>query len=270
MYVTRCLWPDRYRLAPEHGYPAQFEDGLKAAEFFLKNVESHRVDPARVAIIGDGFGATVAAFVTQKLVEKPDLPKLRAQLLIGPLLQVLNFNLFSYQQNRFVPILTQKDIVRILLWYITKLRSIVDLGVQELHISEDRKLMYKDWLSPDNIPKELLTRGHYREFQPSTDPTDNIHYLLKILPETTCSPLLAEDAIVSQLPETFILTCEFDVLRDDGLLYKKRLEDCGVPVSWCHLSDGFHGLLYLFNVWFLAFPFIEKGADHIVSYIKSL
>ncbi|KAJ6658794.1 hypothetical protein lerEdw1_019716 [Lerista edwardsae] len=254
-----------YRLAPEHGYPAQFEDTLKAAEFFLKNVESHGVDPARVAISGDGIGATLAAFVTQKLVEKPDLPKLRAQLLIGPFLQALNFNLFSYQQNRFVPIITHKDIVRILLWYITRIRCIVELGQHELHLPEGRKLMYKDWLSPDNIPKELLMRGHYCEFQPSTEPTDNINYIMKILTETTCSPLLAEDAVISQLPETFILTCEFDVLRDDGLLYKKRLEDHGVPVSWCHLSDGFHGLLYLFNLPFLAFPFVEKGVGDIAA-----
>ena len=33
----------------------------------------------------------------------------------------------------------------------------------------------------------------------------------------------------------------YDMLRDDALLYKKRLEDQGVPVKWYHVEDGFHG-----------------------------
>ncbi|XP_066493550.1 arylacetamide deacetylase-like 4 [Tiliqua scincoides] len=259
-----------YRLAPEHRFPAQFEDGLKAVEFFMKNAESHGVDPARIVISGDGFGATIAAYIVQELVKRTDLPKPHAQVLIGPFLQAVDFNLLSYQQNRFVPIVSQRDMIQILFWYATSNKSLVDLGTQELHIPEDKKSMYKKWLSPDNIPKELLMRGLYREFQPSTDPSDNIYFLLSMLTATLCSPLSAEDAVICQLPETFILTCEFDVLRDDGLLYKKRLEDHGVRVSWCHSTDGFHGLLYLFNLWYLAFPFSKKGVDNIVNYIKSL
>ena len=38
----------------------------------------------------------------------------------------------------------------------------------------------------------------------------------------TCSPFLDEDAIVCLLPKTFILTCEYDGVKDDGSLFKNN------------------------------------------------
>ncbi|KAK9405587.1 hypothetical protein NXF25_004361 [Crotalus adamanteus] len=65
---------------------------------------------------------------------------------------------------------------------------------------------------------------------------------------------MAEDAVIQQFPETFLLTCEYDIFRDDGLLYKKRLEDNGVPVTWLHLKDGFHGITLLIDMGSIQFP----------------
>uniref|UniRef100_A0A669R521 Alpha/beta hydrolase fold-3 domain-containing protein n=1 Tax=Phasianus colchicus TaxID=9054 RepID=A0A669R521_PHACC len=70
-----------------------------------------------------------------------------------------------------------------------------------------------------------------------------VYETVKRFCEPNLCPLLAEDAVV----QSFILTCEYDVLRDDGLLYKKRLEDNGVRVTWCHLEDGFHGIISLYD-----------------------
>ena len=36
------------------------------------------------------------------------------------------------------------------------------------------------------------------------------------------SPLMRKD--LSNLPQTMVVTCEFDVLRDEGLIYAHRLE----------------------------------------------
>lgn len=83
------------------------------------------------------------------------------------------------------------------------------------------------------------------------------------------SPLLAEDNVIAQLPETFLLTCEFDVLRDDGLLYKKRLEDHGIKVTWCHLQEGFHGTVFLaFFGGILRFRSGTKGVEKIVNFLR--
>ncbi|NXJ91731.1 ADCL4 protein, partial [Corythaixoides concolor] len=81
-----------YRLAPEHKYPAAYEDCLNATIHFMKNIEHYGVDPARIIVCGDSAGGNLAAAVSQTLAERSDLPKLRAQILIYPGLQALDFN----------------------------------------------------------------------------------------------------------------------------------------------------------------------------------
>ncbi|NXH23348.1 ADCL4 protein, partial [Bucco capensis] len=230
-----------YRLAPEHPYPAQFDDCLTATIHFMRTAQDYGVDPSRIIICGDSSGGTLTAAVAQALLDRRDLPKLRAQILIYPFLQGVDFDLPSYQQNKGVPILLKERTIALGLGYLNK-----DLALREKlskwsHVPQDLQLKYQKWLSADCIPHEFKVRG----YTPSTPHpfSEEIYTQLKPVFDPVFSPLLAEDSVIAQLPEAFILTCEFDVLRDDGLLYKKRLEDHGIKVTWCHLQDGIHGTL---------------------------
>ncbi|KAL8198550.1 UNVERIFIED_CONTAM: hypothetical protein K2H54_015679 [Gekko kuhli] len=257
-----------YRLAPEHPYPAQFKDCLTAATYFMKNVKKYGVNPDFIIIGGDSSGGTIAASVCQHVVYKSDLPKVRAQMLIYPYLQIVDFNLPSYQRNSHVPVLYQKHVVEFGLQYLQQDMSLVKDILEGVHISQELKLKYRKWLGPENLPKEFQLEG-YRSPQPSSDSVLKSEEL-KIIFDTTLSPLLAEDAVIQQLPETYILTCKYDVFMDDGLLYKKRLEDNGVTVTWYQIQDGFHGILYFLNNRLFSFSGSQRGLNSIVNFIRSL
>ncbi|XP_067422762.1 arylacetamide deacetylase-like 4 [Emydura macquarii macquarii] len=257
-----------YRLAPEQKYPSQFRDCLTASVHFMRTAEDYGVDSARIIISGDSVGGTLAAAVCHALVCRTDLPKPLAQILIYPGLQAIDFYLPSYQQNHAVPILYREQVIGCCLQYLEVDSSALKNVIEGSHVPLDMKLKYGRWINPDRIPEEFKNRGYKPHL--STSYLDEVHEVVKQALEPTFSPLLTEDSIVSRLPMSYILTCEYDVLRDDGLLYKKRLEDSGVPVTWYHIKEGFHGVLYLFDYGILSFPSGKKAVDDIVNFLKSL
>ena len=67
-----------YRLAPEHPFPAPLDDLRAAFEFVRSHAEELRIDPDRVAILGEDAGAQLALLLA---AERP--PGLRAVVSLG-------------------------------------------------------------------------------------------------------------------------------------------------------------------------------------------
>ena len=57
------------------------------------------------------------------------------------------------------------------------------------------------------------------------------------------APYIAED--LSNQPDTLILTCEFDPLRDEGEAYGERLKEAGNHVEIHRIKDALHGYFAL-------------------------
>lgn len=55
------------------------------------------------------------------------------------------------------------------------------------------------------------------------------------------NPIFGRD--LEGLPEAMIVTAGVDILRDEGILYGKKLESHKVPVAWYHYEAAFHGIL---------------------------
>ncbi|MDT7658274.1 MAG: acetyl esterase [Pseudonocardiales bacterium] len=94
-----------YRLAPEHRYPAAFDDSYAATVWVGAHAAEIGGDPARLAVAGDSAGGNLAAAVALAARDRGG-PELAAQLLIYPVTD-FNFGTASYQDNREGYLLTK-------------------------------------------------------------------------------------------------------------------------------------------------------------------
>nr|XP_060614783.1 arylacetamide deacetylase-like 3 [Anolis sagrei ordinatus] len=257
-----------FRLAPEHPFPIPEMDCCIATKHFLKNAEKYGVDPNRIVLYGECGGGTFAAVVCQYLAVRKDLPKLGGQILVYPMLQSIDFNLPSYQQYHSVPLLFKKQALKLATLLLTGKEINVEGIMKNAHLPKHVWMKYRKWVNPDDIPERFKGRGYVPMERPPFN--QELYETIKESLDPMYSPLLAEDDVIRRLPKTFLLTCEYDIFRDDGLLFKKRLEDNGVPVTWYHLEDEFHGSLFRFRSWPVEYPTRKLHCQHINNFISSI
>ncbi|XP_035524253.1 neutral cholesterol ester hydrolase 1-like [Morone saxatilis] len=236
-----------YRLAPEAVFPDQYHDALGASRAFLSPevLERYSIDPERVCVSGDSAGGNLAAAVAQELSSDDSLTvKFKVQALIYPVLQALDFYTPSYQQNQAVPILYRPYMARFWLQYLGADSSLEPLLLANNHSSLDQPTISAstrsklDWTA-------LLPAKRRKHFRPVVKETGSPGVMGEVpeLMDVRAAPLLAEQGVLGRTPKAYVMTCEYDVLRDDGLMYVRRLQDAGVTVTSDHYEDGFHGCM---------------------------
>ncbi|XP_012727293.1 arylacetamide deacetylase isoform X1 [Fundulus heteroclitus] len=262
-----------YRLAPAHHFPVPYEDVYRVVKHFLQKgvLAQYSVDPERVAVSGDSAGGNLAAAVSQQLQKEPGQQiKLRAQALLYPVLQALDLKTPSYQQNQDMPILPRTLMVRFWSEYFTSNKAFFRAMMANAHNSPEssRLLKFVNWSAflPESYHKEYnytapaVTQGVDEEVFGMDGPSQS-------LADPRASPLLVPDADLHSLPKAYILTCEYDVLRDDGIMYATRLRAAGVEVTHQHYDTGFHGAL-MFTVWPTDFLIACRMTDNYIKWLK--
>ena len=79
------------------------------------------------------------------------------------------------------------------------------------------------------------------------------------------APLLADD--LSSLPAAFVLTCQYDVLRDEGIMYAKKLKHAGNDATWCHSVSGYHGISNTHSI--KSQPEMKKSYNQMIDFLKT-
>ncbi|XP_017280123.1 arylacetamide deacetylase isoform X1 [Kryptolebias marmoratus] len=262
-----------YRLAPAHHFPVPYEDVYRVVKHFLQKgvLAQYSVDPERVAVSGDSAGGNLAAAVSQQLQKEPvQQIKLKAQALLYPVLQALDLNTPSYQQNQDMPILPRTLMVRFWSEYFTRDKALFRAMMANTHNSPEssRLLKFVNWSAflPETYHKEYnysapaVAQGAGGEAAGMDGPSRSFS-------DPRASPLLVPDADLFPLPKAYVLTCEYDVLRDDGIMYVTRLRAAGVEVTHEHYDTGFHGAL-MFTVWPTDFLIARRMTDNYIKWLK--
>lgn len=218
---------------------------------------------ARVSLVtGSSAGANLAAAVSLKMRDEMLTVQPSHQLLIAPCLQALDFNLPSYQLYEHNGFLPRSLMVDFWLWYLAggHANSSVVAGNGHVIASEARKQLA--FVDHNLIPRKFIPTGYLPE-SPNHSPKADLWTMLKpVLLDPYAVPLMASD--LSGLPSAYIATAEYDVLRDDGILYGRRLKEAGIPVIHHHHPEAFHAILDLPSVdWSI------RALDDVIQYLQS-
>nr|XP_019943559.1 PREDICTED: arylacetamide deacetylase-like [Paralichthys olivaceus] len=262
-----------YRLAPAHHFPVPYEDVYRVVKHFLQKgvLAQYSVDPGRIAVSGDSAGGNLAAAVSQQLLKEPgEQIQLKAQALIYPVLQALDLNTPSYQQNQDMPILPRTLMVRFWSEYFTSDKALFRAMMANTHNNHESSSLLKfvNWSA-------FLPETYHREYNYSAPAVvqgvggeaTGMDGPSRSLADPRASPLLVPDTALHSLPKAYIMTCEYDVLRDDGIMYVTRLRAAGVEVSHEHYDTGFHGAL-MFTVWPTDFLIARRMTDNYIKWLK--
>ncbi|XP_005344251.1 arylacetamide deacetylase-like 2 [Microtus ochrogaster] len=260
-----CIFMGRdYRLAPQYLFPAALEDCIFAIKFFLQDkvLEKYGVDPARICISGDSSGGALVGSVTQLLQDDPEYRnKIKTQAMIYPKLQIIDTWMPSYREYKDGPFLSRKLAIKVSIRYITEDEELPEAILRNEYMPEGSRDLFKFVNWSHFLPEKYKKNHVYRE--PILG-TLNASY--PVLLDSRLSPLLVNDSQLQKLPLTYIITCEHDILRDDGLIYVTRLRNAGVPVTHEHIEDAIHGAIS-----FVTAPmYLHSGLRILDKYISWL
>ena len=194
-----------------------------------------------MCLVGLSAGANLAAAVSLKLADsEATTPRPELQVLVVPCLQPLDFNTPSYQQNEYNSFLPKYTMATMWLWYAlgSDGHRLVDAVYENSHTSAEAKrntvtkfvdhsLLGQHNIGSSYLPNDVNFGNEtlWEELQP-------------IFTDPYFAPLAAPD--LRGQPETYIATAQYDVLRDDGILFAKRLRAAGVEVKHAHYDKACH------------------------------
>ena len=178
--------------------------------------------------------------------------------------------------------------IKIASWYLgitendNEYNELVDFiaNNKQLSLIEDELLMntYKSYLDVSKIPDEYKTgRKYYDDYEKIKD---TIYEKSKLTLENTkiinltkkclnhdISPLLTDREHLVDLPKAYFVICEWDELKDEGILYAERLKEANVEVKIKFYETGFHGIHIATNK-LVGFKLARIIQNELIEYLR--
>ena len=249
-----------YRLAPEHAFPAQFDDCYSVVNAVANEPKKFGILKNTIALVGDSAGGQLAAAISLEFAKQNRSSELVGQVLIYPWLQLIdNLCLPSFQKYKKGFQFDDKETAYFM--------SIVVMGNDS---------MYQEYLV-GNVTRYFMKTPHWQFLEiPDTSNChiykDNANITLPLdfvskVTDPRYSPLLAKSLEGS--PPTLLVIPEYDILASEGILYGKRLRAAGVPVV-TKIYKTYHVFLFRLSIPFINVTIAKQGLEDIINYLDSV
>lgn len=252
-----------YRLCPEHMYPAAIEDCWNVVQFYIENSQLFNTDLNRTIIGGDSAGANLTSVITQRIAENESISfRPKFVIYITPFFQLFNLELPSIRRYFPCGIISYFSFYtgKLIYWYLgeTNLnREMNEVFINNLHTlaveDENLREKYKKLISIDLIPEVYKKNRDYYGDEMFIYPSrheeprllkNNLKIKKKInfLFNKDISPALVDQTLLQKMPpKAYFIIYECDQVKDDGLIFAKRLELAGIDVKIAFYEDCYHG-----------------------------
>lgn len=229
---------------------------------------------------GDSAGGNLAAAVALKFTEDTmvakNLPKLRFQVLIYPVVQMHDFLLPSSISNDLAMrgVLRRWSAPLCLACYmgydiVTSYSYLAPQMSDNRHVSDGIKAKYGHLVDHSLLPEKYRNTSA----KVSSSATFNatlFGMMASYMTDPYFSPITAPTGMLAKSPPAIIVSVEYDVIRDDALLYKHHLEKAGVRVKHYHLERGYHPMMILSPFSFLRHGSAVKTYEAMMSFVNEI
>lgn len=256
----------RYRQPPSHIYPVSLNDCRNVTWSTLAGKSGLPIHPRYVIIGGDEAGGNMAAALALEFRSK-----IYMQILLSPKLQMFDFLIPSYQDHKNIltgvtsSARSAVDWLRYtgssVSWYPALLNNAHRFPSSEI-------LQHQSYLDADTfLPSYLELTKSKTVTTKDYDGTVGKELKDLITSESLC-PALASNT--KGVPNAYIVTSQFDVHRDEAVMYITRLhKDSGSKVKLKHYKQAFQGFFpFAGNKSWFRFNVSDQALQELVEFIS--
>ena len=187
----------------------------------------------------------MAVALNISLEAEENTPSLKYQGIFAGALQAFDFNLPSYIKYGRGPNWLRKDaMVNYWLYYLFGNKTLNKEFMENMHTSPDLKNSeIAERLSLKFLPhsfREVLPQQASKQYG-NEALSDEVKDLIL---DYRVSPMLAPKEALEKLPPTYMIGCEFDVLRDESFMAYERMRKSNVDLQHKYYRSEGHGFIW--------------------------
>merc|ERR1712130_73237 len=249
-----------YRLAPEHPYPAAIDDCLATVKYVFDHSQELNINPTKIVVTGDSAGGHLALVTALGLVGTEY--KIKGLMPLYPVTQAASLQTRSnFAADKYL--LSRQHMAWFFSQWLTGSPALADQWLNKnvfketVRRSPATKLAFA--LDNQEVPEE-------EEFET----TEEFQLMITRIMDYRVSPLFAPMEMLLELPQTIIYVCGNDVLKDDGVMMVKQMEDVGhTDVKLVEFSGAVHGIISA-SKQTLGSEIVPKATQWVSKYIKRI